>query len=417
MARRGAVAATAGVGAHGSDIVAPHAASAHAMTAAENATGHDAPVHCENCHAPLQGEFCHQCGQSVHNPVRHAGHAIEEVFESFWHLDGRVFRTLRDLLVPGRTALEYLAGHRQRYLPPLRLFVIMSLLAFFVGKLTIHVDREPVSIQVDTSAITASDTVEEVKRNRDRMLAGIEKSRTGDGNSIPGVNALQIAAQVQIEGEAANRIAQLKPDPTAPAAGATAPVRRKSEGALFSKDNRAWDPARNPVDIDGLPSFANRWLTAQLIQGRENIERMDGRPDLMFRAFMTSLPSALFLLVPVFALMLKIAYVFKRRMYLEHLVVALYSHVFLLMALTVAFLLFPLAWQMRPHGEWLVLCAKVAFFALLAWVPIYLLVMQKRVYAQGWPMTLLKYSVIGFAYIYLLSFAAAAMFLVTLVKG
>ncbi|MGH8027478.1 MAG: DUF3667 domain-containing protein, partial [Pseudoxanthomonas sp.] len=66
------------------------------MTVPENATGHDAPAHCENCHAPLQGEFCHQCGQSIHNPVRHAGHAIEEVFESFWHLDGRVFRTLRD---------------------------------------------------------------------------------------------------------------------------------------------------------------------------------------------------------------------------------------------------------------------------------------------------------------------------------
>ncbi|MET0755392.1 MAG: DUF3667 domain-containing protein, partial [Pseudoxanthomonas sp.] len=90
------------------------------MTQPDHAAGHQAPVHCENCHATLQGEFCHQCGQSIHNPVRHAGHAIEEVFESFWHLDGRVFRTLRDLLWPGRTAMEYLAGHRQRYLPPLR---------------------------------------------------------------------------------------------------------------------------------------------------------------------------------------------------------------------------------------------------------------------------------------------------------
>ena len=386
------------------------------MTSPENAAGHDAPTHCENCHAPLQGEFCHQCGQSIHNPVRHAGHAIEEVFESFWHLDGRLFRTLRDLLAPGRTALEYLAGHRQRYLPPLRLFVIMSLLAFFVGKLTIHVDKEPVSLQVDTSAITGSKTVEEVKRNRDRMLAGIEKTRNGDGNSIPGVNALQIAAQVQIEGEAANRIVELKPRSPS-AAGDAAPSRRKSEGALFSKDNEAWDPARNPVDIDWLPAFANEWLTGKLIQGRENIERMEGRPDLMFRAFMTSLPSALFLLVPVFALMLKIAYVFKRRLYLEHLVVALYSHVFLLMTLTVVFLLFALAAWIQPHANWLAVCVYLAISALLAWVPIYLLLMQKRVYAQGWPMTLVKYSVIGVAYFYLLGFAAALMFLVTLVKA
>lgn len=397
------------------------------MTPPENATGHDAPTHCENCHAPLQGEFCHQCGQSIHSPVRHAGHAIEEVFESFWHLDGRLFRTLRDLLVPGRTTLEYLAGHRQRYLPPLRLFVIMSLLAFFVGKLTIHVDKEPVSLQVDTSAITDSKSVEEVKRNRDRMLAGIEKLRNSDGNSIPGVNALQIAAQAQIEGEAANRIAELKPAGASPAAAGVitapdraataAPSHRKSQGALFSKDNEVWDPARNPVKIDWLPAFANEWLTGKLVHGRENIERMGSRPDKWVQAFMSSLPSALFLLVPVFALMLKVAYVFKRRLYLEHLVVALYSHVFLLMALTVLFLLFALVAWVAPYANWLSVCLDIALWALLIWVPIYLLLMQKRVYGQGWPMTLLKYSVIGVAYFYLLAFAAVAMFLVTLVKA
>ena len=380
------------------------------MTAAENATGHDVPTHCENCHAPLQGEFCHQCGQSIHNPVRNAGHAIEEVFESFWHLDGRLFRTLRDLLVPGRTTLEYLAGHRQRYLPPLRLFVVMSLLAFFVGKLTIHVDREPVSLGVDTSAITGSQTVEEVKRNRDRLLAEVEKAQNEDRKGLPGVDPALIAAQVQIQGEAANRITELTP-------GTPPPTRAKSKGALFSKDNEVWDPARNPVKIDWLPAFANEWLTEQLVHGTENIERMDGRPDLLFKAIMGSLPSALFLLVPVFALMLKIAYLFKRRLYLEHLVVALYSHVFLLMALAVAFLLFPLAWLAPPHAGWLTVCAKLAFGALLAWVPIYLLLTQKRVYGQGWPMTLLKYSVVGVVYFYLLVFAAMAMFFVTLVKG
>jgi hypothetical protein len=380
------------------------------MTAAENAAGHDAPTHCENCHAALQGEFCHQCGQSIHNPVRHAGHAIEEVFESFWHLDGRLFRTLRDLLVPGRTALEYLAGHRQRYLPPLRLFVVMSLLAFFVGKLTIHVDQEPVSLGVDTSAITVSKTVEEVKRNRDRLLAEVEKAQNADKRGLPGVDPVLIAAQVQIQGEAANRITELTP-------GAPPPTRAKSKGALFSSGNEVWDPARNPVKIGWLPAFANEWLTGKLIQARENVERMGDHPDKWVQALMSSLPSALFLLVPVFALMLKIAYVFKRRIYMEHLVVALYSHVFLLMALTTLFLLFALATWVQPHANWLAVCAYVAFFAVLTWVPIYLLLMQKRVYQQGWPMTLVKYSVIGVAYFYLLGFAAALMFLVTLTKA
>jgi hypothetical protein len=115
--------------------------------------------------------------------------------------------------------------------------------------------------------------------------------------------------------------------------------------------------------------------------------------------------------------MLKIAYVFKRRLYLEHLVVALYSHVFLLMALTAVFLLVALAAWVQPHVGWLAVCAYAAIAALLAWVPIYLLLTQKRVYGQGWPMTLLKYSVVGVAYFYLLVFATVAMFLVMLTKG
>ena len=45
---------------------------------------------------------------------------------------------------------------------------------------------------------------------------------------------------------------------------------------------------------------------------------------------------------------------------------------------------------------------------LVAWAPIYLLLMQKRVYAQGWPMTLLKYWALGTVYMVLLSLAIVA---------
>ena len=97
--------------------------------------------------------------------------------------------------------------------------------------------------------------------------------------------------------------------------------------------------------------------------------------------------------------------------------VALYSHVFLLMALATLFLSFALAAWLQAHANWLSVCLYLANAALIGWIPVYLLLTQKRVYGQRWPMTLLKYSVIGVAYFYLLAFATAAMFLVTLVKA
>ena len=132
---------------------------------------------------------------------------------------------------------------------------------------------------------------------------------------------------------------------------------------------------------------------------------------------MGSLPSALFVLVPVFALMLKLTYFFQRRLYMEHLVVALYSHVFLLMALTTIFVFMALSGAVSAHAHWLSILLNIAVVLLLVWMPIYLLLMQKRVYGQGWMMTLVKYSVIGFVYVNLLATVAAVMFLVTLAKG
>ncbi|KGM53437.1 hypothetical protein N799_11775 [Lysobacter arseniciresistens ZS79] len=380
---------------------------------------HAPPTLCENCHATLQGEFCHQCGQSVHNPIRHAGHAIEEFFEAFWHLDGRLWRTLRDLMVPGRVATNYLAGHRQRYIAPLRLFVVLSVLTFFLGALTIHFDSTTtIDTGVETAAITEAQTVEAVERERDRLLAEVAAAHAGAAN-IPGVSPALIAAEVKIRGEAANRIAELRQasgDPAAadtPPAAAPAPIPGKGE--LFSLET--FDPERNKVEISWLPGFANDWLTARVGDANSNIQRMEGRPDLWFKAFMASVPSALFVLVPVFALLLKVAYLFTRRLYLEHLVVALYSHAFLLIALAAMFLLAALGGWLEARVAWLAAGAHLAVWAVGLWMPVYLWRMQKRVYAQGWALTTLKYVVIGIVYVYLLAIAAALMFLARLAQG
>ena len=76
---------------------------------------------------------------------------------------------------------------------------------------------------------------------------------------------------------------------------------------------------------------------------------MTQEPELFFTRLIGSVPSALFVLVPVFALLLKFAYIATRRVYLEHLVVALYSHAFLCMGLLVVLLLSMLKGWATPH--------------------------------------------------------------------
>ena len=387
----------------------------HRVTAA--ATTADPEAHtaarCENCAALLHGTYCHHCGQSTHNPIRHIGHAVEEFFEAFWHLDGRLFRTLRDLVSPGRVAINYLAGHRARYIAPLRLFVVLSVLTFFIGAAAVHVDDGRVDVS-GIEEIRAAGTVEEVTRIRDAMVAEIEQARTDAGNA-PGVDPALVAAEARIRSAAANRLVDLdgRSDADA-AAGAAAPTATRPRLQINLFGHRGyWDAQDNPLVIGWWPEFANDWLNRKAGNLERNMQALDGGvADTWVQAVMSAAPSALFLLVPVFALLLKVAYFFTRRVYLEHLVVALYSHAFLLITLTLVFVLSAMDGLLASRALNNALGFVVA--AVTLWMPVYLLLMQKRVYGQAWWLTLIKYLVIGVIYFMMLTTATVLVFLARL---
>src|SRR5690606_24846872 len=51
-----------------------------------------------------------------------------------FNYDSRFFRTMHPLLLkPGWVTTEYLRGRRQKYLPPVRMYIFASLLFFFVA--------------------------------------------------------------------------------------------------------------------------------------------------------------------------------------------------------------------------------------------------------------------------------------------
>jgi len=87
-----------------------------------------------NCGVPLSGEYCAACGQRHEPHVHTLTHFAAEAFESITHADSRVWRTLLYLLTrPGLLTREFLAGRRVSYLPPFRLYLVISVVFFLVG--------------------------------------------------------------------------------------------------------------------------------------------------------------------------------------------------------------------------------------------------------------------------------------------
>jgi hypothetical protein len=89
---------------------------------------------CLNCGAELAGPFCAQCGQRDVPPYPSVR---ELVTDAFWELsgwDGRFAATVRTLVKsPGRLTVDFLEGRRARYISPLRLYLLASLLYFLAA--------------------------------------------------------------------------------------------------------------------------------------------------------------------------------------------------------------------------------------------------------------------------------------------
>lgn len=86
---------------------------------------------CLNCGTPLQGAFCHRCGQKDQNRRLPLKALLHDVMHDLWHLDHKILESIWLLLRrPGLLAEEYLAGRRTRHVPPFRLYVIASFALF-----------------------------------------------------------------------------------------------------------------------------------------------------------------------------------------------------------------------------------------------------------------------------------------------
>ena len=76
--------------------------------------------------------YCGACGQRAEPPVHSLLHFSRVATEDLTHADSRLWRTLGALLFrPGFLTAEFLGGRRARYLPPVRLYLVLSV-AFFL---------------------------------------------------------------------------------------------------------------------------------------------------------------------------------------------------------------------------------------------------------------------------------------------
>ena len=384
-------------------------------------------TNCTNCDTALQGQYCSVCGQR-NEPLRQPiGRFLKEAFVEFVGVDGRLWSSLKLLLFrPGWLTKAYLNGQRVRFIRPLRLYLIASLLFFFL--LTVIdpaglIDGEDIEVSSDSTV-----TVE-------NFLATLEEQRNAGTHRLASQQALVDSLEMQFQHDSLAFAANSEADTDTLQAQKDAlddlrDKRNDERGDLESfrrhldRENkrRTWkaeqiaqsspDSLIRPADLDraaellfedgpsgnlnvGLPDW---WPQSEAVRRMRNARTDDEMQSALvafLRDTLRRLPTVMFLMLPMFALLLKLLYLRRGWYYSEHLVFGLHTHAFAFALFTVMLLM---TWGSNG-AVW----ANITTSVLSVLFPIYFYIAQKHVYGQGWLKTGVKFWMLGWMYFLVLS--------------
>ena len=382
---------------------------------------------CENCHARVNGSFCSECGQSVESTLQYFWSVVLHLLDDIFSFDSRAARTLKPLLfTPGFLTNEYIQGRRVHYVPPLRLYLFISIIFFLSLKFfAINENSGFISItkkdalnnvnehialiqqQTNTADIKPNDELtDELERFvQYKHNLTLEKSAVIKAITIELVNIelLKIASGRLLSEEQQKRYQKL-----------TAQLQQAKMGEPAEFLENAFSISNNE---DGSFTFnflsnENNEKLSQYVKDLEIKARKTLQSDTtpLLKQAISKLPQLMFILLPVFALLLKVMYLFSNRLYLEHLTVALHSHSFIFLIILIMEILDYLQSLTSTALPSISSAFNAISVVLLIWLPVYLFIMQKRVYQKNYLLTLLKFGFIGISYILLISITSLIAF-------
>jgi hypothetical protein len=276
---------------------------------------------CQNCGHHDTGHFCSNCGQRFADLNRPLKDILADLGDMV-NLDSRIFRSLLPfLLKPGFLTRQYLLGKRKTYMSPFRLYLLLSVIFFFLAQAT----SKNISESGDDWLKITTDTSEAVIR--DDSLA-IELLRN-DSLFVADIDSTSSAKSIR----KARRRERLR------------------EGAIDALLNK----------------------------------------NVFLQNFYRTISYILFILMPVFALLLRLLYVRRRVYYIEHLMFSINMHSFILLVFSIMIILGQIIKQNNDF---------IPFMALL--VPVYFTAGMKRFYGQSLWKILLKESILAGIYFIIL---------------
>lgn len=289
--------------------------------------GHFDNKQCLNCGSILQGPYCYQCGQKdehLHEPFYiMVGHAIAH----YWHFDSKFLNTFGPLIYkPGFLTKEYIEGRRVRYVHPVQLYFFISIVFFivFASLASVRLNRA-----LEDANIFLNDSVQQ---QFDSLKTKLTEVQLPKANELDSVKELLRATK--------DHYLKTGTDSDTGAITKESATDSGNEMAAFQLGNEAL-----PKTVEAYEDSISR-LSPEDRPGsfQKGIDRMTIRLSSMDRKEITErfsenaahhLPKLMFVLIPIFALILKLLFIRRKIYFVDHAIFTLHFHAFVFLAMLI----------------------------------------------------------------------------------
>jgi hypothetical protein len=115
---------------------------------------------CLNCRHVVQERFCPNCGQENIDSRKSFHQLFIHFFEDLTHYENAFWRTIKNLLFkPASLTKEYLSGKRLSYLAPVRLYIFISFITFFLMTSLPNTDYNLINVKKKTTTTKSGSNV------------------------------------------------------------------------------------------------------------------------------------------------------------------------------------------------------------------------------------------------------------------
>ena len=327
---------------------------------------------CLNCGTELRGQYCGRCGQRASSRLISLWELTRDAFGDLFELDSRLWQTLTPLLIrPGTLTKDYLEGRRARYMPPFRMYLVLSVVFFVVAffdprdDLSLLFEPEPeTTVEEEQDEAVAAEKLDEAEKRIDELLA---EGRISEERAEKAREAIDDGPNFTLYGDGTEKGFNVQYDETTGKCTATGE--------------------------EQLPEWIRKRLTPERLEGIcERIAADEGKTFATL--LLDNIPVALIVLLPFMALVLKGLYPLSRRYFVEHLLFFVHFHSFFFLILTVQILFSRIAGLVFVPEPIAILVIVASSF----YVFVYLYKAMRRVYGQGHILTITKYIILSFAY-------------------